>query len=267
MDLIKKLPNELVNIIYGFIPIDIRLHLLTKKYPLSLLHSYNYLLPIKECMKLYVLYIRNSLLIRVPKTTYDDFKLKPNISKLFPKMQFKPRINNERTVCIGHVIEKGIVDLVSLKYIPRSSENWIPRNLEWKQREYLLNVIDGTYSMFTTIEGGYKNLQYILKKTILFYLIALIRKAKPEYEKSRCLRDHIRIKKHMKKYMFKELRKKCVQYKKRSKLREKEQLKKHKELLKQQKKIEKMKQKSKRDIPKKIVIIRKRKTNLVLYPS
>ena len=267
MDLIKKLPNELVNIIYGFIPIDIRLQLLTEKYPLSLIHSYNYLLPIKVCIKLYVLYIRNSLLIRLPKDYYDDFKLKPNISKLLPKIRFKTHINNERTACVGHVIEQRIVDLVSLKYIPRSSVNWIPRNLERNQREYLLNVIDRTYSMFTTIEGCYKKLQYILKKTILFYLIALIRRGKPEYEKARCLRDHIRIKKYMKKYMFKELRKKCVQYKKRSKLREKEQLKKQKELLKQQKKIEKMKQKSKIYIPKKIVIIRKRKTNLVINPS
>ena len=32
---------------------------------------------------------------------------------------------------------------------------------------------------FTTLEGGYKKLQYILKKTMLFYLIALIKKGKP----------------------------------------------------------------------------------------
>lgn len=267
MDIIKKLPNEVVNIIYGFIHIDIRLELLTRKYPLSLLHSYNYVLPITKCIQLYILYIRNPLLLRVPKNYYDDFKLKPIISKLLPKIRYKTHVSNEKSISIGHVIEQKIVDMVSLKYLPRSYNNWVSRNLERNQREYLLNSIDRTYSMFTTIEGGYKKLQYILKKTILFYLIALIRKGKPEYEKARCLRDHIRIKKYMKKHLFKELRKKCVQYKKRSKLREKEQLKKQKELLKQQKKIEKMKQKSKRYIPKKIVIIRKRKTNLVLYPS
>lgn len=267
MDLIKKLPNELIITIYGFIPINIRLQLLTEKYPLSLLHSYNYLLPIKECVQLYILYIRNPLLTRLPKNHYDDFKLKQSISKLLPKVRFKTHVNSDRTLCLGHVIEQKIVDMVSLKYIPRSYDHWVPRNLERNQREYLLNAIDKTYSMFTTLEGSYKKLQYILKKTIFFYLIALIRKGKPEYEKARCLRDHIRIKKYMKKYLFKELRKKCVQYKKRSKLREKEGLKKQKELLKQQKKIEKMKQKLKRDIPKKIVIIRKRKTNSVLYPS
>ena len=102
---------------------------------------------------------------------------------------------------------------------------------------------------------------------MLFYLIALIRKGKPEYEKVRCLRDHLRIKKYVKKHIFKELRKKWSQYNKRSKLREKEKLKKQKELLKQQKKIEKMKEKSKRVIPNKIVIIRKKRPYFVVDPS
>jgi hypothetical protein len=52
----------------------------------------------------------------------------------------------------------------------------------------------------------------------------------------------------MKKYMFKELRKKWVQYNKRSKIREKEYIKKQRELLKQQKKRGKK-------IPENIVII------------
>lgn len=257
MDFIKKLPYELIITIYGFIPINIRLQLLTEKYPLSMLHSYNYLLTVEDCMKLFVWYIRNPLLTRLPKNHYDDFKLKQSISKLLPKVRFKTHVNSERTVCLGHAIEQRIVDMVSLKYIPRSYDHWVPRNLERNQREYLLNAIDKTYSMFTTLEGGYKKLQYILKKTIFFYLIALIRKGKPEYEKARCLRDHIRIKKHTKKHVFKELRKKWVQYNKRSKLREKEELKKQKELLKQQKKLEKMKQK----ISKKVIIIRRKKTN------
>ena len=257
MEFIKKLPNELVNNIYGFIPIDIRLQLLTKKYPLPLLHSYNYLLNVEDCIKLFVWYIRNPLLTRLPKNHYDDFKLKQSISKLLPKVRFKTNVNSDRTVCLGHVIEQRIVDMVSLKYIPRPHDNWVPRNLERNQREYLLNAIDRTYNMFTTLEGGYKRLQYILKKTMLFYLIALIKKGKPEYEKARCLRDHIRIKKHTKKHVFKELRKKWVQYNKRSKLREKEERKKQKELLKQQKKLKKMKN----NIPKKVIIIRKKKTN------
>ena len=257
MEFIKKLPYELIITIYGFIPINIRLQLLTEKYPLSMLHSYNYLLTSEDCIKLFVSYIRNPLLTRLPKNHYDDFKLKQSISKLLPKVRFKTHINSERTVCLGHVIEQRIVDMVSLKYIPRSYDHWVPRNLERNQREYLLNAIDKTYSMFTTLEGGYKKLQYILKKTIFFYLIALIKKGKPEYEKARCLRDHIRIKKHTKKHVFKELRKKWVQYNKRSKLREKEELKKQKELLKQQKALEKMKQKT----PKKVIIIRKKKIN------
>lgn len=264
MEIIKKLPRELVFIIYAFIPIDIRLKLITTKYPITLLRSYNYCLGVDEYIKLYTLYVRNTLLIRVPKTTYDDFKLKRSISKLLPKIRYKQNINDDRIISMTHEIEKKIVDIVSLKYLPRYYEHWVPRNLESKQREYLNHAIDKTYAMFSTLEGGYKKIQYILKKTLLFYLIALIRKAKPEYEKSRCLRDHIRIKKHMKKYMFKELRKKCIQYIKRSKLREKEQLKKQKELLKQQKK---MKQNSKGGIPKKIVIIRKKKRNLVVDPS
>ena len=264
MEFIKKLPRELVFIIYAFIPIDIRLKLIITKYPITLLRSYNYCLGVNECIQLYTLYVRNTLLIRVPKTTYDDFKLKSSISKLLPKIRFKSNINNDQSISIGHMIEQKIVDIVSLKYIPRRYEHWVPHNLERNQREYLYNAIDKTYSMFSTLEGGYKKFQYILKKTLLFYLIALIRKAGPEYEKSRCLRDHIRIKKHMKKYMFKELRKKCIQYKKRSKLREKEQLKKQKELLKQQKK---KKQNSKGGIPKNIVIIRKKKRNLVVDPS
>ena len=257
MDFIKKLPYELIITIYGFIPINIRLQLLTEKYPLSMLHSYNYLLTSEDCIKLFVLYIRNPLLTRLPKNHYDDFKLKQSISKLLPKVRFKTHINSERTVCLGHVIEQRIVDMVSLKYIPRSYDHWVPRNLERNQREYLVNAFDKTYSMFTTLEGGYKKLQYILKKTIFFYLIALIRKGKPEYEKARCLRDHIRIKKHTKKHVFKELRKKWVQYNKRSKLREKEERKKQKELLKQQRALEKMKQKT----PKKVIIIRKKKIN------
>ena len=257
MDFIKKLPYELIITIYGFIPINIRLQLLTEKYPLSMLHSYNYLLTVEDCIQLFVLYIRNPLLTRLPKNHYDDFKLKQSISKLLPKVRFKTHVNSDRTVCLGHVIEQRIVDMVSLKYIPRSYDHWVPRNLERNQREYLLNAIDKTYSMFTTLEGGYKRLQYILKKTIFFYLIALIIKGKPEYEKARCLRDHIRIKKHTKKHVFKELRKKWVQYNKRSKLREKEERKKQKELLKQKKALEKMKQKT----PKKVIIIRKKKIN------
>jgi len=257
MDFIKKLPYELIITIYGFIPINIRLQLLTEKYPLSMLHSYNYLLTVEDCMKLFVLYIRNPLLTRLPKNHYDDFKLKQSISKLLPKVRFKTHVNSDRTICLGHVIEQRIVDMVSLKYIPRSYDHWVPRNLERNQRDFLLNAIDKTYSMFTTLEGGYKKLQYILKKTIFFYLIALIRKGKPEYEKAQCLRDHIRIKKHTKKHVFKELRKKWIQYNKRSKLREKEERKKQKELLKQQKALEKMKQKT----PKKVIIIRKKKTN------
>jgi len=258
MDLIKKLPNELIITIYGFIPIDIRLQLITQKYSLSLLHSYNYCLSVDECVKLYTLYVRNTLLLRVPKTHYDDFKLKPSISKLLPKIRFKTNINNDQSICLGHAIEHKILDMVSLKYLPRRYEHWVPRSLERNQREYLYNAIDKTYNMFSTLEGGCKKLQYILKKTLLFYLIALIRKAKPKYEKSRCLRDHMRIKKHMKKYMFKELRKKCIQYKKRSKLREKEQVKKQKDLLKQN---------SKGVISTNIVIIRKKKRNLVVDTS
>jgi len=257
MDFIKKLPYELIITIYGFIPINIRLQLLTEKYPLSMLHSYNYLLTVEDCIQLFVLYIRNPLLTRLPKNHYDDFKLKQSISKLLPKVRFKTHVNSDRTICLGHVIEQRIVDMVSLKYIPRSYDHWVPRNLERNQRDFLLNAIDKTYSMFTTLEGGYKKLQYILKKTIFFYLIALIRKGKPEYEKAQCLRDHIRIKKHTKKHVFKELRKKWIQYNKRSKLREKEERKKQKELLKQHKALEKMKQKT----PKKVIIIRKKKPN------
>ena len=256
MEYIKKLPRELVFIIYAFIPIDIRLKLITAKYPVTLLHSYNYCLDVDDCIKLYTLYVRNTLLLRVPKTTYDDFKFKRSISKLLPNIRYKQNINEVRTVSVTHEIEKKIVDIVSLKYIPRRRERGIPNNLEHKQREYLNNAVNRTYNMFTTIEGGYKKLQYILKKTLLFYLIALIRKAKPEYEKARCLRDYIRIKKHMKRYMFKELRKKWVQYNKRSKIREKEYIKNQRELLKQQKKRGKK-------IPKNIVINRRKKRNLV----
>jgi len=60
----------------------------------------------------------------------------------------------------------------------------------------------------------------------------------------------------MKRYMFKELRKKWVQYNKRSKIREKEYIKNQRELLKQQKKRGKK-------IPKNIVINRRKKRNLV----
>ena len=90
----------------------------------------------------------------------------------------------------------------------------------------------------------------------MFYLLALIQKGKPAYEKSRCLRDHIRIKQYTKKWVFKELRKKWVQYNKRSKLREKELVKKQKELSKKRKNAEKLSV----ALPKKIIIIRKRKT-------
>ena len=48
MEFIKKLPYELIITIYGFIPINIRLQLLTEKYPLSMLHSYNYLLTVES---------------------------------------------------------------------------------------------------------------------------------------------------------------------------------------------------------------------------
>lgn len=257
MNIVKNLSNELILKIYEYIPINIRLQLITKKYPVSLIRSYNYCLNIDECIKLYIRYIRNNLLIRIPKNNYDDFILKPNISELFPKILYKIRMYSEMPISISHNIEDKIIDTVSLKYLPRRFENWVPRNLKNDQRNYLSLAIEKTYAMFSTIEGDYKQLQYILKKTLLFYLIALIQKAKPEYEKSICLRDHIRIKHYSKRFLFKEMRKTWVQYNKRAKERIKEYIKQQKELKKKQKEQEKLK-KNNREV-KKVVIIRRKK--------
>ena len=258
MNIIKNLPNELIYIIYSFIDIDTRLDLLLSRYSMSLVNSMNYCLSIEECIKLYTCHIMNKLLKRNLHNQYPAYSLLPLLSQELPKVTYKRDLRSKTLCYVPHQIETFIVDLVSTRCMPKGYHNWIPRNLETKQREFLRNTINKIYNIFPSLEGEYSQFLYVLKRSLMFYLLALIQKGKPEYEKSRCLRDHIRIKQYTKKWVFKELRKKWVQYNKRSKLREKELVKKQKELSKKRKNTEKLSV----ALPKKIIIIRKRKTIL-----
>ncbi len=215
MNKIKTLPIELRQYIYGFIEINQRLKLFNHKHSVRDIINYSNSLHVNTSIELFVHFIKNKLVIKNGPYSWSPHHLRPELSDLTPKITYNLYSNNN-PITIGHRLETNISECVSLRHMPRGHNNWIPRNLRENQRAFINETINKVHT-FSTMSGDLKELQYVLKKTLLYYLIALVKYGKPKYEIKICVNERIRIRKFMKKHLFKELRKKYRSYNQSSK--------------------------------------------------
>jgi hypothetical protein len=249
---ISHLPRDLVLYIYGFIPIDTKLHILHSKYTLPKLIHFSNSLHIDYAIHLFTRFIKNKLVCHSGLNRFDSYYLHPELSNMLPKIQFTSWGSRTPTI-VHHRFEPMLVDAISLRYMPQKQPTWSPK-LETYQRANINDAITKMCAL-STLNCIYKDFQYIIKKVWFTYLIALIKYGQPEYEKKLCISSHVILKKHMKKHVFKELHKQCVLYDKRVKQR----LKQEKSNQKMLNKLEKSKHTLFEKSPSNIVIIRKKK--------
>ena len=112
--------------------------------------------------------------------------------------------------------------ICNLKYIPRNTTNVTIRNLEWKKREFINDKNYQVFNAFSTLTTNNKTLTYIIKKTLLYYMIAIILYTKKNYELQKIKNQHKIIKRWLKKVLPKPLKQSVREYNKRAKVREKE---------------------------------------------
>jgi len=258
---IKQLPLELQHLIYEYIDIHTRIEVIKDKYDTRLFSEYRHVISTEKNIKLFETFVQNKLLESIHGVsghgyTWKTMKVKSYISELCPSVSY---VSYNRTNVINHGIIETIRAKTTLQYIPKHG-----RSLEVKQFYYILERANDVYHMFSTISGCDKRLIYILKKTLLYYMIAVIYISKKEVIKKRIANEHAKIKKWMKRDLPKHLKSAVRKYEKRVKKRllEKEKLakKQEKEKIKAEKKKNLQKSKKKNQISSpKIVIIKRKK--------
>ena len=255
---IKQLPLELQHLIYEYIDIHTRIEVIKDKYDRGLFSEYRHAISTEKNIKLFETFVQNKLLelkqnIGINGYTWKTMKVKSYISELSPSFSY---VGYNKTIVINHGIIETIRATTSLDYIPKYG-----RNLEHKRFYYILERANDVYHMFSTIYGCDKRLIYILKKTLLYYMIAVIYTSKKEVIKKRIANEHAKIKKWMKRDLPKSLKSAVIKYEKRVKKRflEKEKLakKQEKEKLREESKI--AKNKKNQMSSSKIVIIKRKK--------
>lgn len=268
LDLIVTLPNEIKFCIFNFIDIDTRIEFIKHKYNSRVFNEYRHAITTETNIKLFKRFIQNKLLeskqnIGHNGYTWKTMKVKSHITDLCPSVSY---VCNSRTNVINHGLIENIRTKASLQNIPIYG-----RSLEHKRFYYILDRSNDVYNMFSTISGCDKRLIYVLKKTLLHYMIAVIYISKKEVIKKKIANQHRKIKQWMKRDLPKPLKSAVKKYEKRVKKRilekeklakklEKEKIKVEKKKLKEQSKMAKNR---KKQIPSpKIVIIRRKKVLL-----
>lgn len=170
---IPRLPIELKYYIYRYLDIDTRIELITHIHPQNKFIEYFNAIPTEDNVKLFKVFIQNQLLIfkQSPNSTWKTWYLKPDIANLLPNITYE---HNHRTHNIQHNICSIIANKSHLHYIPSASGLYVPRNLKHKRYAYVLGQVRSIYSIFSSISGCSQNFIYILKKTLLYYMIAII---------------------------------------------------------------------------------------------
>ena len=261
---IKQLPLELQHLIYEYIDIHTRIEVIKDKYDTRLFSEYRHAISTEKNIKLFEIFVQNKLLESKQNIghgyTWKTMKVKSHITDLCPSVSY---VSYNRTNVINHGIIETIRAKTSLQYIPKHG-----RSLEHKRFYYILERANDVYHMFSTISGCDERLIYIIKKTLLYYMFAIIYTSKKEVIKKRIANEHTKIKKWMKRDLPKPLKSAVKKYEKRVKKRilekeklakkqEKEKIKAEKKKLREESKIAKNK-KNQISLPK-IVIIKRKK--------
>ena len=236
LDYIKKLVPELKFTIFEFIDIDTRVEYMSSIYSVQTFTDYLHAIPIDQSIRLFEVFIQNKLLYK--QTVHNSFRwwLKDNISNLLPTITINhlSALSNKKTYYHDFVFE--ISRICNLRYIPRNTTNVTIRNLEWKKREFINDKNYQVFNAFSTLTTSNKTLAYIIKKTLLYYMIAIILYTKKNYELQKIKNQHKIIKRWLKKVLPKPLKQSVREYNKRAKVREKERQKQMRIIERQKKK-------------------------------
>lgn len=250
LDYIKILPQDLKYIVYEFIDIQTRIELMCSIYNVQKFTDYLRAMPVDENIRLFKLFIQNQLFCKKVVGNYTRWSLKPGILKLLPTMNFSRPILGKK-VYYNEIV--GLITNISnIEYIPKNSRNYIIRNLEWKRREYMYTKNCQLYDVFSTLNGSNRRFIYIIKKTFLYYMIAIVLYGKRFYELQKIRKQHAIIKRWLKKVLPKPLKQSVREYNKRAKVRETERQKQMRFMARQKKKeaneLKKIKAKKERQL-------------------
>lgn len=259
LDYIKRLPRDLKYIVYEFIDIHTRVELMCSIYNIQKFTDYFRAMPIDENIRLFKLFIQNQLFCEKVVGNYTRWSLKPSILKLLPTMNFSRPILGKKVYY--NEIAGLITNISNLQFIPKNSGNYIIRNLEWKKQQYMYTKNCQLYEVFSTLNGNSKRFIYIIKKTFLYYMIAIVLYGKKSYELQKIKHQHAIIKRWLKKVLPKPLKQSVREYNKRAKVRETERQKQMRFMARQKKKeaneLKKIKAKKERQLEREKAKIKK----------